>query len=501
MCGIFGAVERFPETGDIGRIIYRGLLPVQHRGQDSTGISVSQADTVRTRGGMGTMDIVFQPEVSDEDTVDFVRDRSTLPRSEAATALGSWRREEQDRSRSGEPSIAVNPLDEIVGTAAIGHVRYSTQGKSGSSRNIHPIPFLFDGKHGTIAHNGNVLNCDELRAIVRERDPSFCFIGDTDTEVIAALFETSQRLRFEDALTETLPLLRGAFSLAILYNESVYAVRDKRGIRPLVVGKSNSHFFVASETCSFASFNVTEFSDVKPGEIWVFNQRTGGTNSFWTEERSSHPCSLEVVYFSAPDSLLMGQENSEARKSMGRILAQEHPVTDADIVVPILDSGLWAAIGFSEELGVPRHEALVRGRVYRTFIEPIKEEREIRALLKFRPIKGEIRGRHIVLVDDSIVRGTTLRVVVRMLRAMNPRKISVRIASPPVIGPCFLGVATPDYQDLIANGRTNEEVCEYLGADSLEYLSLKGLDEAMQLQPGDDPCKGCFTAQYPVPKE
>ena len=519
MCGIFAAVARVPEAeAQIGTATHIGLQTLQHRGVDGAGISVFCNGSIDTYKAMGTVKQVFVPDVTDEAIVRFVSNKSgEVSFNEVVQFLGDWRVDQHNLYRDGEESAVVNPPEKIKGSATIGHVRYATHGGSGN-RNLHPIPFEFQEKPGSIAHNGELKGLDNLRGVIAEREPHFSFEGDTDTELIAALLATSRELVFESALRETLLLLEGSFSLVILYDGVVYAVRDQFANRPLVVGFNNEYLFASSETCSFDAFpGVVEenIQEVAPGSVWRLDTTfpigsLSATAARWAPEEAveRRSCVFENIYLSRPDSMIGGVSISSERIAMGRQLAREHPITDADVVVPVIDSGRGAAIGYAEELGcLVYREALVRGRVEeRTFIQPDQSIREYLQRLKLNPVKDQVRGLHVVLVDDSIVRGTTTLRLIDRVREAGASRVSIVIASPPILYTCHLGVNTPDRDELIAPDRSVEEIREMIGADYLGYLSLEGMYEAIKkdetIQEARSRfCDGCLTGEYPVSPE
>jgi len=501
MCGVFGAVARTRATEEeIGPVGYIGLLLLQHRGEEGAGMSAFRGGSIQTHRAMGTVKQVFRPDVTDKALTGFSRNQSdTLSFEEATERLGEWRVSQHDLYRMGGESAVVNPPEEMKGVAVIGHTRYSTRGASGS-KNLHPIPFEFHGKPGAIAHNGTLQRLEELRNTVLARNPKFSFKGETDTELIAALLATSPEIVFKDALAETLPLLVGAFSLVILHDGVVYAVRDSSGIRPLFWARTDKYYLVASETCAFDVFNVQETFEVNSGSIVRLEPR-GVVTTYWTEERSCRDCVFEKIYLARPDSIFSGKSTYAHRLAMGRMLALEHKIPDADVVVPVIDSGTGAAHGYAEASGILLSQALVRGRVEeRTFIQPNPEDRKNLQRLKLNPIRDQINGLHVVLVDDSIVRGTTTTRLIKRVRRAGARKVSILSASPPIRFSCHLGVDTPYPEDLIAHQRTVEEVRKIIGADYLGYLSIDGLHRAIGSPPSQS-CDGCMTGKYPVAPE
>ena len=502
-CGVFGVVARdWASPQDIAPLTYIGLFQLQHRGQESAGISVARDGVVITHKAMGTVDWVFRPAIKREAIIGFARNHASSNFSEIAEDLGKWEREQFNAAKMGERGIVENPLDKLHGRASIGHVRYSTTGESGS-KNVHPIEFWFRGKPAAIAHNGNLIKLDRLRNILVERTPSYSFEGDTDTELIAALVATSYASTFEDAILETLPLLDGAFSLVFLYEENVYAVRDRFGIRPLCFGRTRDFHLVASESCALDALQAEFLGEVPPGFLMSITP-LGIEQKQWAQEPTLRGCVFELIYFARPDSLIQGIRVHEARKALGRELAREHPIHDADVVISVPDSGNSAAIGYAQAMGKEYasgpllDQGIVRSRIGRTFIEPVKEVRRQFSHLKHNPIPDVINGRHVVVIDDSIVRGNTMPHIVNMLRYFGARKVSVLISCPPLRSSCHLGVDIPFKEELVAHERSVEEVREIVGADYLGYLSLGGMYLALA-KPRRDFCDGCMTKEYPVP--
>src|SRR6476620_11627287 len=427
-CGVFG-VYGHPEAA---KLPYLGLYALQHRGQESAGIASADGERVRVVKKMGYVNEIF-----DETTL------ATLP-----------------------------------GTTAIGHTRYSTAGESKLS-NAQPI--LIDCVHGQvgICHNGNIVNATEVRdRLVRAGS---IFQTNSDTEVVLHLYARSQAGSVEDALVESVTQLTGAFSFALITKDSMIAVRDPHGFRPLALGKLGNAWAVSSETCGLDLIGATYVRDVEPGEVLIIGPHGLRSIKPFPAAQLSH-CIFEHVYFARPDSDVFGESVSEVRTNLGRTLARETGV-DADVVVPIPDSGVCAAIGYSEEAGIPMRMGLIRNHyVGRTFIEPAQSIRHFGVKVKLNPVKSILKGQRVVLIDDSIVRGTTSRKIVKMVRAAGAREVHVRISCPPTISPCFYGVDTPRRSELIAATHSLEEIRRYLAADSLGYLSLEGLVESVRSQ-------------------
>jgi amidophosphoribosyltransferase len=442
-CGVFG-IHGHPEAS---KIAYLGLYSLQHRGQESAGIASANGSRVHVVRKMGHVADIFD-----------------------------------------QPTLA-----ELPGHIAIGHTRYSTAGES-KLPNAQPI--LIDCVHGQIGicHNGNIVNANEVRErLVRAGS---IFQSNSDTEVVLHLYARSQAGTFEDAIVESVTQLTGAFSLALITPDSLIAVRDPHGFRPLALGRLGDAWVVCSETCALDLIGGTYVRDVEPGEVVIVGR--DGLRSFrpFPKLPLSH-CIFEHVYFARPDSEVFGTSVNEVRTELGRRLARETAVA-ADVVVPIPDSGVCAATGYAEEAGLPLRFGLIRNHyVGRTFIEPAQAIRHFGVKVKLNPVKSILAGQRVVLLDDSIVRGTTSRKIVKMVRAAGAREVHVRISCPPTISPCFYGVDTPRRSELIAATHTIEEIRRYLGADSLGYLSLEGLLAAVQGR-GPSYCTSCYTGRYPV---
>jgi amidophosphoribosyltransferase len=428
---------------------YLGLYALQHRGQESTGISSSDGEQVHTAKAMGYVAEVFSEEV----------------------------------------------LSKLKGTNAIGHTRYSTAGDSNEG-NAQPIVVKSCGTHGTVAlvHNGNLINAVSLRSEL-EREGAI-FQSTSDSEVILHLLARCQTAELMDALGETLAKVQGAFSLLMLTEDTLIAVRDPNGFRPLCLGKVNGSYALASETCAFDLIGATYLREVEPGEIVMIRGEELRSVKALHAPRLAK-CVFEHVYFSRPDSIVFGRTVQTSRDLMGKILAEESPV-DADLVVPVPDSGVAAAIGFSQQSGIPLAFGLIRNHyVGRTFIEPKTTIRHFGVKVKLNPIRELLAGKRVVLIDDSIVRGTTSRKIVKMVRAAGAKEVHIRISCPPTLSPCFYGIDTPTKKELIASSHTVDEICKYIEADSLAYLSLPGLMRAVGNK-GNEFCTACYTGQYPI---
>ncbi|MGH9409219.1 MAG: amidophosphoribosyltransferase [Vicinamibacterales bacterium] len=440
MFGIFG----HPEAANL---TYLGLYALQHRGQESAGIVTSDGEKMRISRAMGHVADAFD-----------------------------------ERALEGLP-----------GHLAIGHTRYST---AGESRLLNAQPILIDCAHGQIAvaHNGNIVNARELRdSLVRDGS---IFQTSSDTEVVLHLYARSRAHAVEDALIESISQISGAFSLALLTKDRLIAARDPHGFRPLALGRLGDAYIVCSETCALDLIGATYVRDVEPGELLVISE--GGVRSLhpFPPAPLSH-CVFEHVYFARPDSYVFGKSVNEVRTELGRILARESGV-EADVICPIPDSGVCAATGFSDASGTPMEMGLIRNHyVGRTFIQPQQAIRHFSVRIKLNPVRSVLDGRRVVLVDDSIVRGTTSRKIVKMVRAAGAREVHLRISCHPTISPCFYGVDTPDKSELIAANQNLDEIREFIEADSLAYLSLDGLLRAVAPE-GGSYCTSCYTGVYPV---
>jgi amidophosphoribosyltransferase len=447
MCGVFGIRS---DERDVARLAYFGLFALQHRGQESAGIAVSEGGRVTVLRDMGLVAQVFNEQ----------------------------------------------QLQALPGEVAIGHARYST---TGSTHWSNAQPVVHHGRARTVAlgHNGNLVNTEALRSELLEAGVRFS--STSDTEVIAALL-AREELPLDDAVAAVMSRLQGAYSVVALAEDALVAFRDPYGIRPLTLGRIGDDWVVASESCALDLVGAESVRDVCPGEVVVVD--AGGLRTAQALPAGAGAlCVFEHVYFARPDSRLGGTEVHLARVRMGERLAAEAPC-DADVVIPIPDSGTPAAIGFAKASGIPYDEGLIKNRyVGRTFIQPDQELRRQGIRLKFNPL-DEIEGKRIVVVDDSIVRGNTMRALVDMLFAAGAAEVHVRVSSPPVVSPCFYGIDMADEEDLAAAHRSVDEMREHIGATSLHYLSLDGMHDATEM-PADSVCDACFTRVYPtrVPAE
>jgi amidophosphoribosyltransferase len=442
-CGLFG-IWNHPESANVA---YLGLYALQHRGQESAGIAATDGVNFHTEKAMGWVADVFSPE----------------------------------------------RLRRLPGHRAIGHVRYSTAGAS-RLRNAQPITANTARGPIAIAHNGNLTNADALRREM-ERDGAI-FQSTSDTEVILHLLARAPAGPLSEQLPYALRQVTGAYSLLILTPDALYAVRDPYGFRPLSLGRLGDSWVVASETCALDLIEARYEREVEPGEILMISD--AGLQSFRPFAPAERlQCVFEYVYFARPDSVLWGRNVHTVRKALGRELAREHPV-EADLVIPVPDSGTSAALGFAEQSGLRYEMGLIRNHyVGRTFIEPKQGIRHFGVKVKLNPMPEMLEGRRVVVVDDSIVRGTTSRKIVRMIKSAGAREVHMRISSPPIQWPCYYGIDTPTRKDLIAASHNVDEIRRYLGAESLGYLSLDGMLKAA----GSDPtqfCHACFTGGYKV---
>ena len=447
MCGIFGIYDPVgaPDR-DVARLTYFGLYALQHRGQESAGIAVSDGDRVMAMKDMGLVNQVFD-----------------------------------------EPKLSA-----LRGRAAIGHTRYSTTGST-VWRNAQPVVQHGQGRTIALGHNGNLTNTTTLRDELREQRVRLH--STSDTEVIAALIARHEG-DLEEAVVGTMARIEGAFAGVVLSENQVVGFRDPDGIRPLVVGRLDDAVVLASETCALDIIGAEVERELEPGEVIVIDER-GARYRQAVEPRSGSLCIFEFIYFARPDTTLQEQGLYDARTRMGKRLAAEAPV-EADVVIPVPDSGTPAAIGYAQASGIPFGEGLVKNRyVGRTFIQPDQGLRDRGVKLKFNVLPAALRGKRVVVVDDSIVRGSTTRKLVAMLFEAGAREVHLRISSPPIISPCFYGIDMADQDQLIAAGRTNEEVRDKLGATTLAHLSLDGLQAATG-QSEDRFCRACLTGEYPT---
>ena len=444
-CGVFGVYKH----ADAARITYLGLYALQHRGQESAGIVSSDQGDLHSERGMGHVADIF---------------------------------------------TEVN-LEKLKGDVAIGHTRYSTAGES-SIKNAQPIQVTCNKGDLALCHNGNLVNAQEIRTALEAKGS--IFQSTSDSEVILHLIARSQKPTIEEAIQDALTQVTGAYSLIFLAGDKMIVARDPRGFRPLCFGHLDGSPVVGSETCAFDLIDAELEREVEPGEMLIFSQN--GVDSRRISPRIPPTfCIFEHVYFSRPDSQIFGRSVYQSRYLLGKYLAQEQPA-EADIVVPVPDSGVAAAIGYAKESGIQFEFGLIRNHyVGRTFIEPKQAIRHFGVRIKLNPVEDLLRGKRVVLVDDSIVRGTTSRKIVKMVRAAGATEVHMRISCPPTISPCYYGVDTPNKRELIASSHSVDETCRYIEADSLGYLSHEGMLKAC----GDSEnnphfCSACYTGKYPV---
>jgi amidophosphoribosyltransferase len=443
-CGVFGI---YAPGVDVARITFFGLYALQHRGQESAGIATADGKKIYLHTSMG---LVSQAFTEDE-------------------------------------------LAQLHGHIAIGHTRYST---TGSSRACNAQPILLEANSSTIAlaHNGNIVNAKFLQEELSQQ--GFTFASTTDSEIIANLIMSSTERNSVDKIRYAMRRLQGAYSLVILAKDKVIGVRDPMGVRPLCLGTIDGGWVIASESCALGHVGAQFIREIEPGEIVVINKN--GVKSFTEESPRKALCIFEYIYFARPDSVIQGKLLYPARQAMGKILAREYPI-DADLVMGVPDSATAAGIGYAVASGIPYCEGLIKNRyVGRTFIEPDQRLRDLGVKLKFNPLAETIVGKRLVVVDDSIVRGTTTPKVVAMLRKAGAKEVHLRICSPPIRHPCFFGVDMATRWELIAAQKTIPEIREAIGSDSLGYISIEGLIESVGL-PKDIFCLACFTGDYPIP--
>jgi len=443
-CGVFGV---YAPGEDVARLTFFALFALQHRGQESAGIATTDGKQLQVYANMGLVSQVF-----DE-----------------------------------------HSLTHLTGDIAIGHNRYSTRGSSRIT-NAQPI-IVGEGENVlAIAHNGNIVNAEHLYQELSAQ--GYTFNTSTDTEVIANLILSSPEKNWVDRIKYAMHRLQGAYSLVLMTNHTLYAVRDPFGVRPLCLGAIDGGKVIASESCALDHIGATFIREIEPGEIVAISEK--GIDSYQEEVSRKAICIFEYIYFARPDSLINGRLLYPARLAMGEGLAQEHPV-DADMVMGVPDSATAAGIGYARYSGIPLGEGLLKNRyVGRTFIEPDQRIRDLGVKLKFNPLPQMLAGKRVVVVDDSIVRGTTTPKVVGLLRRAGAKEVHMRICAPPIRYPCFFGVDMATRAELIASHKTVSEVRDFIGADSLGYLSIDGLIKAVAL-PRDIFCLACFTGDYPIP--
>jgi amidophosphoribosyltransferase len=449
-CGVFG-IFGHPEAATL---TYLGLYALQHRGQESAGIvTMDEFGKAHDKIDMGIVADIFDEK----------------------------------------------KLQRLPGTSAIGHVRYSTTGSS-NLENAQPVKINYINGDLAVAHNGNLVNAEEIKRTLEERGS--IFKSTIDSEVLVHLIAMNNKMEFIDSVKESLRQLKGAFSFVIMNKDYLIAARDPNGFRPLEIGKIGDAYVVGSETCAFDLVSAEHIGTVEPGEIVVFSKDSLSGKPVmqsikYAERSRSAMCVFEFIYFARPDSYIFGRTVNDVRRELGRQLALESHV-DADVVIPVPDSGVSAAIGYAEGSGVKYDMGLIRNHyIGRTFIEPTQSIRDFGVKIKLNPVKGIIKGKRVVVVDDSIVRGTTSRKIIKMIRNAGAKEIHYRISSPPILNPCFYGMDFPTKAELIATSHTSEEIRKYLRVDTLSYLSMEGLIKAVG-ERKDKYCMACFDGDYPV---
>jgi amidophosphoribosyltransferase len=443
-CAVFGAFgsRRAAEWA------YFGLYALQHRGQESSGIAVSDGERLIVRKGMGEVADVF-------------------PNRHA--------------------------LRDLIGTAAIGHNRYSTTGAS-MADNAQPLLMKFKFKQMAAAHNGNITNAGELKTLLEQNGA--IFQTSSDSELILHLYARSKKRTTTTRLAEAFGMLQGAWCFILMTADSIVAARDPLGFRPLALGKRNGAWVVASETCAFDLIGARYVRDIEPGEILTIT-KSGLSSTYLPRTKKRAYCIFEHIYFARPDSMIFEENVDKVRRRLGRQLAIEHPA-DADIVISVPDSSNTAALGYAEESKLKLEVGLIRNHyVGRTFIMPQQDDRDLDVKIKFNTVKGVLKGQRVVVVDDSIVRGTTARKLVRLIRNAGAKEVHFRVSSPPIISPCFYGIDMPTKGELTASRRTINAIRKHLGVDTLGYLSMEGM-LTLSKHPPKDFCTACFSGKYPT---
>ncbi len=450
-CGVIGIYQKKAEA--LSQMLCFGLIALQHRGQESAGIATLNEGRIHYYKEMGLVQEVFNPEI----------------------------------------------LDKLEGDVGIGHVRYSTTGESYVA-NAQPLVVRYKGGSIALAHNGNLVNAGSIRD--RLEDQGSIFQTSIDSEVIANLIAKNYHLGMKEAVIESVKEIKGSFALVIMIDNLLIGVRDPHGLRPLSLAKlPEGGYVLASETVAHDVVGSEFVRDIEPGEIVIISDEGVESVMYNTSARKA-VCAFEYVYFARPDSIIDGVNVYSARKEAGRILARENPI-DADMVIAVPDSGIAAAIGYAEESGIPYDSGLIKNKYMgRTFIQPDQKSRELAVRLKLNVLKDNIEGKRIIMIDDSIVRGTTSRRIVNMLKEAGAKEVHIRVSSPPVTHSCYFGIDTPSRKQLVGATHTIEEIKEMIGADSLAYLSVKGLVESIGMK-YDQLCTACFNGEYPmeVPQE
>jgi amidophosphoribosyltransferase len=456
-CGVFGVYlnskEKTPEkyTENAATLVCFGLYALQHRGQESAGVAVSDGTEIKLHKQMGLVSDVFTKE----------------------------------------------QLASLKGRIAVGHVLYSTSG-SAHVENAQPMVNRFRLGSIALVHNGNLVNYEQLKEFLEETGSTF--VSTSDTEVILKLIAKNYRKGLERALTDTIQMIKGSFSLCLMTENSLIGIRDPNGIRPLCLGMLENGWILASESCAIDAAGGTFVRDIHPGEIVIIND--DGVLSFEFGERTAkRTCIFEYVYFARPDSVIDGIPVQEARLRMGAVLAKESAVP-ADVVIGVPDSGIGAALGYSNASGIPFSMGIVKNKyIGRTFIAPTQEEREAMVFVKLNAMKSAVNGKRVVIIDDSIVRGTTCKRLIQILRRAGAKEVHFRVSSPPVKFPCYLGIDTPSRGELISSAHDVESIRKEIGADSLAFISIEGMLTALRsCNPSSyGYCHGCFTGEYPIP--
>ena len=443
-CGVFGIYSK--EVNEVAQITYYGLYALQHRGQESAGISISNFGEIVTYKGMGLTADVFTPET----------------------------------------------LNNLVGNAAIGHVRYSTTGAS-KLENAQPLESRYKLGQIAVAHNGNLTNAKIIRELLE--DAGSTFNTSIDSEVIIKMIARKANGNVEDAIRSTVGAIKGAYALVILAGNKLVGVRDPYGIRPLCLGiNENGDYILASESCAIDAVGGTLIRDVLPGEMVIIDEN-GVKSVKYSENNKKAPCSFEHIYFARPDSVIDGLNVYESRVEAGRLLAKQMKV-DADVVIGVPDSGIPAAIGFAEASGIPYAIGLVKNKyIGRTFIKPTQALREQAVMVKLNPLKVNLEGKRVVIIDDSLVRGTTSKILIEIIRRAGAKEVHFRSASPAVKHSCYFGIDTAHREELIAARLSVEEIRKEINADTLDYLSMENMLKSLK---GCDYCVGCFNGEYPV---
>ena len=449
-CGVVGVFLNNAKTDSAATLAYYGLYSLQHRGQESAGIAVSNDEVIKIQKAMGLVSDVFVPQ----------------------------------------------HLEELKGHIAVGHVRYATAGGR-TIENAQPMLNKFKLGSIALAHNGQLVNYEPLQEMLEETGSTFT--STSDTEIILKLIARNYKKGLEQAVTNAIQVIKGSFALCVMTENCLIGARDPYGIRPLCLGQLEDGWVLASESCAIDAMNGTFVRDVNPGEVVIITS-DGLKSVNLNEKTSKQTCIFEYVYFARPDSIIDGIPVQYARLKMGEMLAKENPV-EADVVVGVPDSGIGAALGYSAVSGVPYATGIVKNKyIGRTFIAPTQKERENMVFVKLNAIKSDLNGKRVIVIDDSIVRGTTSHRLVQILRRAGAKEVHFRVSSPPVKFPCYLGIDTPTKAELISSAHDVEQIRKEIGADSLSFISLEGMLEALRsCRPESNGyCKGCFCGEYPI---